>query len=189
MWAARDTIEPIKALQQSGNGGEVPSATSRCCYPLLVQLGRDGLDGDKARFPKFTNCWAKGLSSHVNDPLACQFTVDSTFRHEQIQAPKHPNYSGAMPPTANGARYSPSVQLIRQATLRNEACRDQHSNGRQQNEGAGIRSALDPNASCTLRLRDEVLPRTCSASCRDKSSCVRCAMLIPTTEGALRTAA
>jgi hypothetical protein len=98
--AARDTIEPFKALQQSGNGGEAPLAALCRWYPSLVQLARDGRDGDKARFPKFTYCWAKGLSSHINDPLACQFAVDPTFRHEQIQASKHPNDSGAMPAAA-----------------------------------------------------------------------------------------
>ena len=68
--AARDAIEPVKALHQSGNGGEVPFAASWCCYPSLVQLARDGFDGDKARFAKFANCRTKGLGSHVRDRLA-----------------------------------------------------------------------------------------------------------------------
>jgi hypothetical protein len=43
-----------------------------------------------------------------------------------------------MPPTANGAQYSPSVQFIRQATLRNEACRHKLPNGREQSKRVGI---------------------------------------------------
>ena len=100
MSSVRAKIEPLQALQQSGNGSEAPFAASWCCYPSLIQLGGDGLDGNKAGFSKLANCWAKGLSSHINDPLACQFAVDPTFRHEQIQASKHPNDSGAMPAAA-----------------------------------------------------------------------------------------
>jgi hypothetical protein len=61
--AARYAIEPVKALQQSGNHGQVPFAAPWRWYLSLVQLASDGLDGDKARFPKFTNCRAKGLSA------------------------------------------------------------------------------------------------------------------------------
>ena len=43
-----------------------------------------------------------------------------------------------MPPTANGARYSPSVQFIGQATLRNEACRHKLPNGREQSKRVGV---------------------------------------------------
>ena len=135
MSAVRETIE---ALQQSGNGGEVPFATSRCCYPSLVQLSRDSLDRDKARFAKSTNCRAKRLSSHVRDPLL-ESIVDSVLpRREQIQALKHPQYSVAMPPTAAGSWYPPPVQFIREPTMGNEACRYEHSNGREQSEGARV---------------------------------------------------
>src|SRR5216683_6606130 len=117
----------------------MPFAAPCRWYPPLVQLARDGLNGEKARFPKFTNCRAKGLGSHVRDPLACQFIVDpAPSRNEQVQTRKHPRYGGLMPPTANGARYPPSVQFIRQPTLGNEACRHKLSNGREQRKGAGV---------------------------------------------------
>jgi hypothetical protein len=48
--AARDAIEPVKALQQSGNGGEAPLAALCRWYPSLVQLASGGRDGDKAPF-------------------------------------------------------------------------------------------------------------------------------------------
>src|SRR5258707_6242129 len=83
-----------------------PFAASCRWYPSLVQLARDGRDGDKARFPKFTNCWAKGLSSQVSDPLACQFTVGpAPLRHEQVQTRKHPRYGGAIAAPATPGRH------------------------------------------------------------------------------------
>src|SRR6266851_4625458 len=117
----------------------MPFAAPCRWYLSLVQLARDGLDGDKARFPKFTNCRAKGLSSHVRDALARQSIVDPVLsRRELAQARKHPRYGGAMPPTANGAWYPPSVQFIRQRALGNEACRHKLPNGREQSKGAGV---------------------------------------------------
>jgi hypothetical protein len=62
--AVRGAIEPFQALQQSGNGSEVQFAASWRCYPSLVQLARDGLDGDNARFSKFGTAYN---SSTVND--------------------------------------------------------------------------------------------------------------------------
>jgi hypothetical protein len=63
-------------VQQSTNARWVPFATPCRWYLSLVQLARDGLDGEKARFPKFTNCRAKSLGSRVRDLLACQSIVD-----------------------------------------------------------------------------------------------------------------
>lgn len=60
----------------------------------------------------------------------------------RIQAPKHPHYSGAMPPTASGGWYPPSVQLFRQRPARYEAGRHKLPNGPDQIEGAGICSLL-----------------------------------------------
>ena len=65
-----------------------------------------------------------------------------------------------MPPTANGAQYSPSVQFIRQATLRNEACRHKLPNGREQSKCAVSAARLPANAPCILRLPGEVSART-----------------------------
>jgi hypothetical protein len=76
MLAARRTIKSVEALQQSGHGREVPSATSRCCHPLLVQLGRDGVGGDEARSPEFPNCRSHGLGSHVCRLLVPQSIID-----------------------------------------------------------------------------------------------------------------
>jgi len=123
----------------------VPFAAPCRWYPSPVQLARDGTDGDKARFPKLANCRAKGLSSHVRDPLACQSIVDPALsRREQAQARKHPHYGGTMPPTATGARYPPSVQLIRHPTLGNEACRHKLPNGWEHSKGAGVCGPLTP---------------------------------------------
>ncbi len=122
----------------------MPFAAACCWYPALVQLARNGVDGDKACFPKFTNCRAKGLGSHIRDPLACQSIVDPALsRREQAQAGKHPCYGVAMPPTASDAQYPPSVQFIRQPTLGNEACRHKLSNGREQSKGAGVCGPID----------------------------------------------
>ena len=43
-----------------------------------------------------------------------------------------------MPLTAAGSCYPSSVQLIREPTMGNEACRYEHSNGREQSKGAGV---------------------------------------------------
>ena len=118
-------------------------------YPSLVQLSRNGLDGDKARFSKFTNCRAKDLSSRIRGPLVHQFTVDPVL--SRIQAPKHPHYSGAMPPTAFDSWYPPSVQLCRQSPARYEAGHHNLPNGRDQLASAGICSVLVRD--CTLYAR------------------------------------
>jgi hypothetical protein len=136
-FAVRGAIEPFQALQQSGNGGEVPFAASWCCYPSLVQLARDGLDGDKARFAKFANCRTKALGSHVRRPLVSQSTADPATVL-QPQALKHPHYGVAMPPTASGARHPSSVQFVRQTTMGNEAGCHKLLDGRQQSKGAGV---------------------------------------------------
>jgi hypothetical protein len=102
-------------------------------YPSLVQLLRNGLDGDQARFSKLANCRPKDLSSRIRGPLVHQFTVDPVL--SRIQAPKHPHYSGAMPPTAFGSWYPPSVQLCRQSPARYEAGRHNLPNGRDQRAG------------------------------------------------------
>jgi len=65
-----------------------------------------------------------------------------------------------MPPTANGARYSPSVQFIRQATLRNEACRHKPPNGREQASAWVSAARLPANAPCLPRLPGAVSLRT-----------------------------
>jgi hypothetical protein len=87
--AVRGAIEPIKALQQSGNGGEVPFAAPWRWNPALGQLSRNGLDGDKARLSKVTNCRAKSLSSQVRHTLQYKAIVGSTmFRRKLAQARK-----------------------------------------------------------------------------------------------------
>jgi hypothetical protein len=91
MLAVRETIEPVKALQQSGNGGAVPFTASWRRYPSLVQLACDGLDGDKARFAKFANCRSKAFGSHVCGPLVSQSIADPAIVR-QPQALKHPHY-------------------------------------------------------------------------------------------------
>jgi hypothetical protein len=58
---------------------------------ITIKRRRDGVAAvsvfltlrDKARFPKFTNCWAKGLSSHVSDPLAYQSIVDPALSRRE----------------------------------------------------------------------------------------------------------
>jgi hypothetical protein len=137
--SARKTIEPVKALQESGNGGEVPYAASWWCYPSLVQLARDGLDGDKACFAKFANCRTKGLGSHVRGPFHCKVIVDPTmFQRKLAQARQHPQYGVAMPVTATGGCNSSSVQFICQLTLGNKASCHKLLNGRQQSKGACV---------------------------------------------------
>jgi hypothetical protein len=66
----------------------VPFAASCRWYPSLVQLAPDGLDGDKAGFPKFTNCRARGLGSHVRDPLAGTAHLTHRPRHKDPADPR-----------------------------------------------------------------------------------------------------
>ena len=47
-----------------------------------------------------------------------------------------------MPPTANGARYSPSVQFIRQPTMGNKSCRHKLPNRREQSKRVGVCGSL-----------------------------------------------
>jgi hypothetical protein len=127
MSAARGAIEFLKALQQSGNGGLVPFAASRRWCLSLVQLASDGQVGDKARFPKFTNCRAHGLSPRVRDPPDCQSVVAIA---SQPEAEQQSLYGGSMPSTAMGGQYFPPIQFLRQRMLGNEARRHKLSNGR-----------------------------------------------------------
>jgi hypothetical protein len=93
--AERDTIEPLKTLQQSANAKGVPFAALCCRYSSLVQLPRDGLDGDKARFPKFTNCRSQGLGSRIRGLLLCQTIIGPTVAQRyQAQARQRPYYGG-----------------------------------------------------------------------------------------------
>ena len=137
--AARDTIQPFQAPQQTANGGWLPFAAPCRLYPLHVQLSRDVLGGDKARFAKFPNCRAIGFSSHVRGLLGCSSIVDPALAQlDQAQARQHPHDGGAMPASAKGGRYPSSVQLTRQLTLGNEASRHELPNGRGQSSGAGV---------------------------------------------------
>jgi hypothetical protein len=135
--SSRGMLQLFQAVQQSANAAWVPFAAPCRLYFSLVQLTSNGLDGDKARFPKFTNCRANSLSPHVCDPLACPSIVAVAGR-DQAQARQHPRDSGAMPSTAKGGRYPSSVQFIRQLTLGNEASRYKLPNGRGQNSGAEV---------------------------------------------------
>jgi hypothetical protein len=147
MSVVRGAIELLKALQQSGNHGQVPFAASWRWYPSLVQLVPDGLDGDKTRFAKFTNCRTTSLGSHVSGPL-----------DRQPHAPKHPHYSGKMPASAKGSRYSSSVQLTRQLTLGNKpaamSCRMVKAKAAARESAA----RLLPEGLCLPRLRGAVPP-------------------------------
>jgi hypothetical protein len=131
-------------------------------YPSLVQLPGDGIDGDKARFPKFTNCRSQGLGSRIRGPLVCQTIIGpAVAQRYQAQARQHPYYGGQMPPAAKGGRYAPSVQLVRQRSVRNEVSHHQLPNGRGACTDVRVCDSLFFKAMCTPRLRDKVLPRNC----------------------------
>ena len=72
--------------------------------------------------------------------LECQ-SLDAVAG-QLVGAPQHPPYASAMPATAMGGWYPPSVQFIRQRSLGNEACSHKLSNGRGQSGGAGVCSPL-----------------------------------------------
>jgi hypothetical protein len=117
----------------------VPFAAPCRWYPSRVQLSRDGVAGDKARFSKPANCRAIGLSSHVRDPLQCKVIVGSTMcRGELAQTRKQPSYGDTMPPTAPGTCYPPSIQLIRKSKIGSETRCHKFSNGGKQSKGVGI---------------------------------------------------
>ena len=117
----------------------MPFAAPCRWYPSRVQLSRDGLARDKARFSKPTNCRAIGLSSHVRGPLHCKVIVGSTMcRRELAQARKQPPYAAAMPPAAEGTCYPPSIQLIRKTKIGSEARCHKFSNGGEQSKSAVI---------------------------------------------------
>ena len=65
----------FQTAQQMVNAGSVPFAATCRWYLSPVQLASDGQAGDKARFPKFTNCRAHGVSPRVRDPPDCQSIV------------------------------------------------------------------------------------------------------------------
>ena len=120
----------------------MPFAATCRWYASRVQLSRDGLVGDKARYPELKNCRTQGLSSRVRDPLHCEVIVGSTmFRRELAEARKQPPYGAAMPPTGTGTCYTPSVQLVRKTTLGSEGRRHKLSNDGEQDEGGSPRPA------------------------------------------------
>ena len=138
--STRGELQSFQPMQQSLNAGWVPFAASRGWYLSLAQLACDGIDGDKASFLKIGNCRGQRLSSCVRSTLLCLSIVDPGARApcEQALALQHPHYSGVMPFTTMGSRYSSSVQLFRQRPARNETWRHQFPNDRDQSMGAGV---------------------------------------------------
>jgi hypothetical protein len=116
----------------------VPFAAACSWYPSRVQLSRDGVAGDKARFSKLSNCRAIGRSSHVRDPLQCKVIGSTMCRRELAQTRKQPSYGDTMPPTAPGTCYLPSIQLIRKSKIGSEARCHKFSNGGKQSKSAVI---------------------------------------------------
>jgi hypothetical protein len=116
----------------------VPFAAERGWYLSRVQLTRDGPSGE-ASFPKFMNCLAQCLGSHVHGPLDRQ-SLDAVAG--QPEAREHPCYRSAMPATTTGRRYSPPVQFIRQRTLRDETGCHKLLKGREYIEGKRVRDLL-----------------------------------------------
>jgi hypothetical protein len=129
-------IEVSQTLKQSVDAGRVPFAAERGWYLSRVQLTRDGPSGE-ASFPKFMNCLAQCLGSHVHGPLDRQ-SLDAVAG--QPEAREHPCYRSAMPATTTGRRYSPPVQFIRQRTLRDETGCHKLLKGREYIEGRLVRS-------------------------------------------------
>jgi hypothetical protein len=70
----RGRLQPFQSAQQSVDAGPVPFAAECGWYFPRVQRARDGL-GREARFPKFMNCLAQRLGSHVRSLLECQSIV------------------------------------------------------------------------------------------------------------------
>jgi hypothetical protein len=134
--SVRGTIQPFESLKQSPDAGPVPLGTEWRRYFSLVQRACDGFDGE-ARFPKFKNCWAQCLGSDVRGPRECQAIVAVTGL-DQAQTYQQPCHGSAMPLTAVGGWYSPSVQFIHQLTLGNEACRHKLSNGGGHSSGVAV---------------------------------------------------
>src|SRR5882762_7381496 len=74
--SSRGRLQSFHTVQQSVNAASVPFAATYRWYLSPVQLASDDPAGDKARFPKFTNCRTKGLSSRVRGLLDCQSIID-----------------------------------------------------------------------------------------------------------------
>ena len=125
----------------------MPFAAPCRWYPSHVQLSRDGVAGDKARFSKPTNCRAIGLSSHVRDPLQCKVIGSTMCRRELAQTRKQPSYGDTMSPTAPGTCYPPSIQLIRKSKIESEARCHKFSNGGKQSKSAVICGPLGRHSS------------------------------------------
>jgi hypothetical protein len=141
--STRGGLQPFQAVQQSANANWSPFTAPCRRYPSLVQLARDGLVGDNARFAEFKNCRAQGFSSHVRGLLVCLPIVDHTISGcDQPQVRQHPHYGGVLPSTTTGGRDSSTVQLARQRPARYEASRPKLPNGRDQNKGAGFCGSL-----------------------------------------------
>jgi hypothetical protein len=121
----------------------MPFRAPRGWYPSLVQLSRDGIDGDKASFPKLSDYRGQRLSSHFRDRLEFEVAVSSTMcRCESAQAREHPPYGAAMPPAVAGTRQPSSIQLIRKTEIGSKARCHKLSNGGEQDKGAGVRGPL-----------------------------------------------
>jgi hypothetical protein len=129
--------EPFQAAKQSANAGWMPLASQCRWYLSLVQFARDGLKGHGALCLECANSRSQSLGSRICGLVACKSNLDPALG-DQTQARKHPPDGGAMPATAKGGRYSPSVQFIRKLTLGNEASRHKLPNGRRQSSGAGV---------------------------------------------------
>ena len=103
MLAARDTIEPVKMLQESGHHGHVPFAAPCRWYAPFVQLARNATDGHKARFSKIKDRSPECLSSQVRDPLHCKIIASSTMFRRARAGPA----AGASSARRNGPRARP----------------------------------------------------------------------------------
>ena len=126
----------------------MPFRALRGWYPSLVQLLRDGIDGDKASFPKLSDCRGQRVSSHVRDRLECEVAANSTMcRCESAQAREHPPYGTAMPPAVAGTRQPSSIQLIRKTEIGSKARCHKLSNGGEQSTGAGVCGSLARSSS------------------------------------------
>ena len=159
----RETIKPFEPLQQSANAAWVPFAAPSGSYLSRIQLARDGAKRDEALYLECTNCRSQCLGSGICGLLVCQPIVDRALG-DQAEAPQYLPDAGAMPPTAEGGWYPPSIQFIRQCLLGNEACRHKLSNGRGQSSGAAVCCHMVRSRAGMLRLAGRN-PRICLLHC------------------------
>jgi hypothetical protein len=86
MLAARGTIQPIKALQQSLNAGSVPFAAECGWYLSRVQLSRHGGESIETPCLEFTNCWSQRLGFRIGGLVACLSIVGPAVDKGREQA-------------------------------------------------------------------------------------------------------